>query len=56
MKVRYKADRSIVGWVINVTGENARVFIEGSDKLVPLSELEPPHLQLKCRWISSKLP
>ena len=41
MKVRYKADRSIVGWVINVTGENARVFIEGSDKLVPLSELEP---------------
>ena len=41
MKVRYKADPSAVGWVITVLGENARVFIGGTDKLVPLRELEP---------------
>ena len=41
MKVRYKAEPSVVGWVIYISGENARVFIEGSDKLVPLVELEP---------------
>ena len=41
MKVRYRADPAAVGWVINVTGENARVFIGGTDKLVPLHELEP---------------
>ena len=39
-KVRYRADPSAVGWVINVIGENARVFIGGTDKLVPLRELE----------------
>ncbi|MHA1740891.1 MAG: helicase-related protein [Candidatus Thorarchaeota archaeon] len=41
MKVRYAADPTVVGWVINVEGENARVFIDGSTKLVPLTELEP---------------
>lgn len=41
MKVRYRTDPSAVGWVIKVTGENARVFIGGTDKLVPLHELEP---------------
>lgn len=40
-KVRYRADPSTVGWVINVSEENARVFISGATKLVPLSELEP---------------
>ena len=39
-KVRYRADPCAVGWVINVIGENARVFIGGTDKLVPLRELE----------------
>ena len=39
-KVRYRADPAAIGWVINVTGENARVFIGGTDKLVPLHELE----------------
>ena len=41
MKVRYKADSTTVGWVISIPGENARVFINGSPKLVPVSELEP---------------
>ena len=41
MKVRYRADPTAVGWVISVIGENARVFIGGTDKLVPLHELEP---------------
>jgi superfamily II DNA or RNA helicase len=41
MKVRYKADPSVAGWVISISGESARVFIDGSDKLVPLIELEP---------------
>lgn len=40
MKVRYKADPSVAGWVISISGESARVFIDGSDKLVPLTELE----------------
>ena len=41
MKVRYKAAPTVAGWVISIRGENARVFIDGSDKLVPLAELEP---------------
>ena len=41
MKARYRADPSIVGWVTAVEGDNARVFINGSTKLVPLAELEP---------------
>ena len=40
-KVRYKADPATAGWVIDISGENARVFIDGSTKLVPLAELEP---------------
>ena len=40
-RVRYKANPSITGWVISIAGSNARVFMEGSDKLVPISELEP---------------
>ena len=40
-RARYKADRSAVGWVISVSGESARVFIDGSIKLTPLAELEP---------------
>ena len=41
IKVRYRADPSVVGWVIEVEGDNARVFIDGSVKLVPRVELEP---------------
>ena len=41
MKVRYRSDPSNVGWVIAVSGETARVFIDGSPKLVPVEELEP---------------
>ena len=41
MKVRYKADPSTVGWVVAVAGESARVFVDGSMKLVPVAELEP---------------
>ena len=41
MKVRYKADSATVGWVISISEESARVFIDGSPKLVPVSELEP---------------
>ena len=41
MKVRYKADSATVGWVISISGESARVFINGSPKLVPVNELEP---------------
>ena len=41
IKVRYKADPSTVGWVIDISGDNARVFISGATKLVPLAELEP---------------
>ncbi len=40
-KVRYKADPATAGWVIDISGANARVFIDGSTKLVPLAELEP---------------
>lgn len=40
-KVRYAANPGLVGWVVSVEGENARVFIGGSVKLVPVSELEP---------------
>ena len=40
-KVRYKADPATAGWVIDISGESARVFIDGSTKLVPLAELEP---------------
>ena len=41
MKVRYKSDPATAGWVIAVEGETARVFIDGSAKLVPTEELEP---------------
>ena len=41
MKVRYKADSTTVGWVISISGEGAKVFINGSPKLVPVNELEP---------------
>ena len=41
MKVRYKSDPATAGWVIAVAGETARVFIDGSAKLVPTEELEP---------------
>ena len=41
MKVRYKADPATAGWVISIVGETARVFVGGSAKLVPVTELEP---------------
>ena len=41
MKVRYKSDPTTAGWVISVSGETARVFIDGTTKLVPVEELEP---------------
>ena len=41
MKVRYKSDSATAGWVIAVSGETARVFIDGSAKFVPVEELEP---------------
>ena len=41
MEVRYIADPSVVGWVIGVEGENARVFINNAPRLVPVRELEP---------------
>ena len=41
MKVRYRADPSTVGWVVGVAGESARVFVDGSMRLVPVAELEP---------------
>ena len=41
MKVRYRADPSIVGWVTAIDGDNARIFIDGSVRLVPCVELEP---------------
>ena len=41
MMVTYKADASKAGWVIEVSGDNARLFIDGSVRLVPLSELQP---------------
>ena len=41
MKVRYRSDPDTAGWVIAVSGETARVFIDGTAKLVPIKELEP---------------
>ena len=41
MKVRYRSDPGTAGWVISISGETARVFIDGSAKLVPVGELEP---------------
>ena len=41
MMVTYIADTSKAGWVIEVSGDNARVFIDNSIRLVPLSELQP---------------
>ena len=41
MKVRYRSDPTTAGWVIDVSGDTARVFIDGSSKLVPVGELEP---------------
>lgn len=41
MRVRYRADPDVIGWVTDVTGEIARVFVDGSVKTVPISELEP---------------
>lgn len=40
MKVRYRADPGAVGWVTSVSGDDASVFIDGSVKVVPLTELE----------------
>ncbi|TAJ18293.1 MAG: hypothetical protein EPO65_09270 [Dehalococcoidia bacterium] len=40
-KVRYKANPDIVGWVVGLDATNARVFIDGSVKLVPVAEIEP---------------
>ena len=40
-RVRYRSEPSVSGWVISIVGENARVFVDGSDKLIPLDELEP---------------
>ena len=41
MMVTYRADTSKAGWVIEVSGDNARVFIDNSIRLVPLAELQP---------------
>lgn len=40
-RVRYKADPTTYGWLISIAGESARVFIGGSERLVPVIELEP---------------
>ena len=40
-KVRYRSDPSATGWVIEISGDIARVFIDSSVKLVPVAELEP---------------
>ncbi len=40
-QVRYRSDPATTGWVIAVMGETARVFIDGTPKLVPIDELEP---------------
>ena len=40
-KVRFRSDPSRVGWVIDLSADNARVFIDGATKLVPVSQLEP---------------
>ena len=39
-KVRYRSDPTTAGWVVSVSGDSARVFIDGAMKLVPVSELE----------------
>ena len=44
MKVRYKSDPAAAGWVIAVSGETARVFIDGSAKLVPTWKNSSPSL------------
>lgn len=41
MKARYRAQPSAVGWVTAVSGDEASVFIDGSVKTVPVSDLEP---------------
>ena len=41
MKVRYRTDHSVVGWVTSVSGEDASVFVDGAIKVVPVDELEP---------------
>ena len=40
-KVSYKAAPSTVGWVIEVSGDNARVFLDGTIRLVPIDEIQP---------------
>ena len=40
-KVRYRSDSSLVGWVVGISGDSARIFIDGAVKLVPVAELEP---------------
>ena len=41
MKVRYRADHNVIGWVTSVSGDDAGVFVDGSVKVVPIGELEP---------------
>ena len=41
MKVRYRSDPTTAGWVISVSDDTARVFIDGTTKLVPIEEIEP---------------
>lgn len=41
MKVRFRSDLSRVAWVIEVSRDNARVFIDGATKLVPIAQLTP---------------
>lgn len=40
-KVRYKADPTAVGWLTDIDEGSAKVFFDGSVKLVPADELEP---------------
>src|SRR6266581_8142043 len=40
-KVRYRLRPDSVGWVVAVEGHNAKVFSDGSLKVVPVDELEP---------------
>ena len=41
MRVRYRAAPDVVGWVVGVSDEIARVFVNDSVKTIPVSELEP---------------
>ena len=41
MKVRYRADPTVVGWVVSTTSDHANVFVGESIKVVPIAELEP---------------